>query len=141
MAILESVKRKLSDDLWKRPRESDVDKALATFDLDPTSEFAEFFKTYWGPFSSHAVGYELLDLVEQEESVVSNTETVRKEFGFPNRFIVVSPLTGLSVLVYDTESGNVFDVDFEGGDELLLEGKLSPRWNTWNDFISDYFGD
>ena len=141
MSIPKVVKMKLSNELWKRSRTSDIDEALVALRIDPSSEFAEFFKTYAGPFHSKTVGYELLDLVEQDESIVSNTKVIRAEFGFPHRFIVVSTYVGNAVLVYDTSSGKVFDVDFEGGEELLLAGKLLPRWDTWNDFLSDYFRD
>ena len=141
MAIPEVVQQKLSDAVYQRPRESNVEEALAKLGIDPSSEFAEFIETYQGSFGSPKTGFELLDLEEGEESILSSTETVRKVFGWPNRFIVVSTYLGNGVLVYDIESGSVFNVDFEGGDTLLLEGKLPPEWDTWNDFLAYYFGD
>lgn len=141
MAIPEVVKRKLRDAVYQRPRGSNAEDVMAKLGIDLTSEFAEFYKTYRGGFDSRKTGFELLDLEEEDESVLSSTEIVRKEFSWPIRFIVISTYLGNGVLVYDTESNNVFDVDFEGGDALLLAGKLEPYWNTWNDFLSFYFGE
>lgn len=140
MSIPIVVQDKLHEALWKRGSESNASAALKELGIDSSSEFAEFFRQYWGPFHSSRVGHELLDIVEQEESIITATEAAREEFGFPGRYIVVSTLMGMSVLVYDKDSQGVFDVDFEGGEELLLSGKLEARWQSWNDFVSDYFG-
>lgn len=141
MSIPMAVESKLTDDLWKRGSESKIDSALESLGVDPSSDFAEFYRRFWGPFHSARVGHELLDVIEQDESVLSATQSVRDEFGFPNRFIAISTLTGNSLLVYDVDTGQVFDVDFEGGDELLLQGELDPRWRSWNEFVTDYFGE
>ena len=140
MSVPAFVEARLADDLWKRSDESNVEEAFTELGVDPASDFAEFFRRYWGPFHSERIGHEVLDLIEQDESIVSATQTVREEFGFANRFIVVSTLTGMSVLVYDVESQRVFDVDFEGGERLLQSGRLEARWQSWNDFLTDYFG-
>lgn len=46
---------------------------------------------------------------------------------------------GDTVHVLDAESDQVFVVDFEGGEELLLTGQLEPQWMTFTDFIQAYF--
>jgi hypothetical protein len=139
MTIPDKVEQRLSDSLWKRPDEERLDAALASLGIVGTDDFAQFFRRFWGPFRSDSIGHELLDVIEQDESILSNTKTARQELGLPERFVVVSTLNGLSVLVYDAQSGLVYDVDFEGGDELLKAGQLPPRWRSWNDFVSDYF--
>jgi len=139
MSIPSVVEQKLSEGLWRRGRDSNVDVALTSLGINQESDFADFYRQFWGPFHSSHVGHELLDIVEQDESIVSATQTVRNEFGLADRFIIVSCLTGLSVLVYDKESEMIFDVDFEGGEELLDSGKLDPRWGTWSQFLIAYF--
>lgn len=139
MTIPEKVQQKLGDSLWKRPIDKDVNDALSRLGVPASDDFAEFYRKYWGPFRSRAVGHELLDVVQDDESILSNTGVARQEFAFPERYIVLSTPTGYSVLVYDVESGSVFDVDFEGGDELLRAGTLSARWPSWKDFILEYF--
>ena len=135
-----NVQQRLVDHVWLRPSSNDVLPILSNLGIDSTSDFAVFFIKYWGPFRSLNAGIELLDIVEGDESIISNTMAVREEYGFPERFIVVTSLSGGGVLVYDNINGAVYDVDFEGGDNALVSGELKPRWPSWNDFISKYFG-
>ena len=139
MTIPGNVELRLSDQLWKRPDYKMVNEAFAKLGISDSDDFAEFFRKFWGPFHSTKFGHELLDVIEQDESILSNTETAREEYGFPDNFVILSTVLGHSVLVYDANSGLVYDVDFEGGDELLKAGTLSPRWPSWKAFISDYF--
>jgi hypothetical protein len=140
MAIPSNVESKLSDAVWSRSRDSEIADALAELGVSSNSEFASFYAKYWGPFRSNRTGVELLDIVEQEESVLTNTRTVREEYGFPKQFVVVSSLNAGSVVVFESTTGKVYDVDFEGGDALLLEGNLASSNDSWNDFLSQYFG-
>lgn len=139
MLIPSNVESKLCEVIWLRSRDSQIADALAELGVSPESEFAKFYAKYWGPFRSNQTGIELLDLVEQKESVLTNTRLVRKEYNFPDQFIVVSSLLGGGVVVFETTTGKVYDVDFEGSDELLIEGKLPPTNNSWNEFLSHYF--
>ena len=51
-------------------------------------------------------------------------------------------MVGLSVLVYDTERDHVFDMDFEGGDRLLRQGRLEPLFTGSAQFLEwDFEGD
>lgn len=102
-------------------------------------EFCEFFEKYRGPFGSEHTGFEILDLVEQSPNVVSHTETCRSEFEFPERYLVISSYLGNGVLVYDTQTDSVFDVDFEGTDRELLAGTLAPRWRTFDALLRFFF--
>lgn len=139
MAIPDAIERKLASAVWLRPTTVGLEDAFSRVGLTEPDPVREFYSRFWGPFRSGKVGYELLDLVEQEDSVVSGTETLRSQFGFPDRFLVMSSLLGQSILVYDVITGHVFDMDFDGGDVLLLADKLSPRWKTWWDFAQEYF--
>jgi len=140
MAIPGNVELKLSNGAWHRSPESQVEAALEELGTSANSEFGSFYTKYWGPFRSEHTGMELLDIVEQAENVLTNTRAVRDEYSFPSRFVVVTSPSAGSVVVYDINTNNLYDVDFEGGDELLLSGKLAPRYTSWNDFISQYFG-
>ncbi len=140
MSIPFTVRQALHDDIWQRADSSAADEILRNLRVPDSATFFEFFTTFAGPFGSKSFGHELLDLYEQKESIATNTEAVRSEFGFPNRYLVVSNLLGHSVLVYDIESEKVYDVDFEGGDQMLLKGSLNPSWNSWEEFLCEYFG-
>ena len=51
----------------------------------------------------------------------------------------MSDLNAGALLVLDCKSKHVYDVDFEGGIELLKEGKLEPRWRSIDDFFGEFF--
>jgi hypothetical protein len=139
MTVPTAIENKLSDQVWKRSSQSSSRDALLELGVSPSDPFCEFYSRFQGPFGSKKVGHELLDLCRQKESVVVNTRVVREELGLASRFVVLTSMIGLSVLIYDLDSGCVFDVDFEGGDKLLAEGRLPPRWRTWWDFAGEYF--
>ena len=92
MAIPDRVERKLNESLWGRPDGQHLTEVFAKLGIIDSDDFAEFFRRFWGPFRSDSIGYELLDVVEQEESILPNTEIVRQEFGFLIRFIFVTNL-------------------------------------------------
>lgn len=139
MAIPTKIEHKLSDQVWKRSNNSVLGNAFHELGVHPSDPFGEFYTSFQGPFRSSKISYELLDIIDQEESIVGNTRVVREKFEFPPRYIVLTSLNGLAVLVYDLKTGGVFNVDFEGGDKLLIEGQLAPRWPSWWEFAVEYF--
>lgn len=42
--------------------------------------------------------------------------------------------------MYDTNTDKVYNVNFEGGNELLMKGELKEDWSSFDDFLIDYFG-
>lgn len=139
MAIPDGIERELIDQVWKRAAQTGLNAAFLELGVSVSDPLREFYSRFWGPFRSEVNGYELLDVIEQDESIVTNTRVLRQEFQFPDRYLAISAMSGHSVLIYDKLSGGVFDVDFEDGDRLLLEGKLLPRWQSWWQFAEEYF--
>lgn len=139
MAIPMKIEHKLSDQVWKRSNRSVLGNAFHELGVPPSDPFREFYASFQGPFRSGNSSYELLDIIDQEESIIANTRIVREEFEFPPRYVVLTSMNGLAALVYDLETGGVFDVDFEGSDKLLVEGQLAPRWPSWWEFAVEYF--
>jgi hypothetical protein len=139
MAIPPTVEKFLNDSAWLRQSTVGLDDALSELGIAITDDIGEFFFKYWGPFSSDSVGYELLDLVEDDESILTSTRVGHEVLGFPSCFVILSSMNGLAVLVYDSATGCVYDVNLEGGDQLLKAGQLTPRWHSWNDFLLSYF--
>jgi hypothetical protein len=132
----------LDDPAHARSSPASVDTAFARLGCPATTataELAEFFRRYAGPFASEHIGFELLDIVEQAENVVTQTEACRRTHDFPLRYLVISNLLGNAVLIFDCETGSVFDVDFEGGEELLKAGSLAARWASLDDFLASFF--
>jgi hypothetical protein len=140
--IPECVTKSLDIATYGRPtgQLADVAAAIGYLGLSQDSLVAAFYAKYRGVFDSANVGYDLLDLIEgQRESVLASTKVVRDKYGFAARFIVLTAMLGLAVLIYDVETDRVYDVDFEGGERLLKEGKLEPSWDSFGDFLISYF--
>lgn len=132
------VEQALSDPAYARSKPLDVDSTLARFGCVGSDTFRSFFERYAGPFGGTA-GHELLDLVDQDENIVSQTSLARSVHGFPDRYLVISTYVGNAVLVYDCQTDAVLEVDFEGADRELLTGKLEPRWASFASFLIEYF--
>ncbi len=126
----------LNDPAYARSDPGAVKSAVARLGCSGSASFRQFFETYAGPFSG-STGYELLDLVDQDVNIVSQTEAARDVHGFPSRYLVISNYVGNAVLVYDCDTDGVFEVDFEGGDRELIAGTLAPRWATFADFLAE----
>ena len=107
--------------------------------VSASPSFSILYTSYQGPFASDQTGFELLDLNEGFDNIVSTTKMIREELDFPDKYIVLTNLLGGSVLILDTNSDGVFNVDFEGGCEELLEGKLQPSWSSFIEFLKWYF--
>lgn len=136
-----SITLRLNDPSYRRTNQDApaLEAALKTALPLPCELFCIFYKTYRGPFHSHKTSYELLDLTEDDENVISMTAQCRTSLAFPQSALVLTSLNGAAVLVYDTISGKVFDVDLEGGDQLFRNDLLTPRWNSFEEFIMFYF--
>jgi hypothetical protein len=102
--------------------------------------FRRFYEEFAGPFGSERTGFGLLDLCDQDPNIVSVTGICRKKYGWPAAFLVLTELLGNSVLVLEATEDRVFDVDFEGGDRLLLNRQLPPAWSSFSEFLGFYFG-
>lgn len=139
MAIPTTIERKLGNHVFHRTILTQLDNAFLELGISSSDPFREFYTQFQGPFASNRIGYELLDLIEQEESILSNTRIVRTKFDFPQRYVVLTSMNGHAILVYDIASSSIFDMDFEGGDKLLIEGRLPARWHNWWEFANDYF--
>ena len=98
-----------------------------------------FFETYEGSFWSEHLGCELLDITEGDESIETSTQTCRVQFGFPMRFFVLTRFSAGQVVVLDIERDKVYEVDFEGGDAMLLSGDLPQRWESFEAFLKEFF--
>lgn len=130
----------LADPRYTRKNVDVVDLALERLSVHASSSFVDFYKTFTGPFWSDSLGIELADLVEDCNSVESLSQECRRVFVFPDRFLVLTPLSsGGTIHVLDTEADSVYVVDLEGGEELLKDGQLEPRWRSFCDFLEAYF--
>jgi hypothetical protein len=134
----ESVENKVNDPAYTREGNLAVAATLTRLGCQRQESFRTFYERYAGPFEG-SLGFTLLDLLDQPENIVTQTDIARKEHGFLERHLVISNYLGNAVLVYDCESDVVFEVDFEGADRALLAGTLEPRWESFEAFLVDFF--
>ncbi|MBS2027119.1 MAG: SMI1/KNR4 family protein [Deltaproteobacteria bacterium] len=126
-------------DLHRRVDRARVEACLERLGVEVPRDFRDFYLRYEGAFGSSATGFELLDLCERSPSIESSTNEVHQVHGWPARYLVLTTYVGNGVLVLDCETASVFDVDFEGSDRELLQGKLAPRWKSFGDFLEFFF--
>jgi hypothetical protein len=135
--------------VYRREDPSAVGRALARLAVNPPPDFVAFYERYAGIMGSDRTGLELLDLCDGEPdypydpsdpSIVACTELVRELYGLPHQYLVISTLVGNAVLVYDTATDLVYNMDFEGGDEGLREGLLPPRYPSFRALLDFFFG-
>jgi len=72
--------------------------------------------------------------------VLHSTLTCRREYGWPEKFLVLTEVLDGTVLVLEAEAGRVFRVDFTEGDDLkLTEGTLAVAWASFEAFLEEFF--
>lgn len=136
--LSQDIKDVLADAIYLRSDPSVVGMELKRVGVNH-SLLQEFFEHYEGPFWSEYIGCELMDICADDENIVSATEICRKQFGFSIALLVLTRLTAGQVVVLDCVQDKVYEVDFEGGDRLLLSGQLTPRWESFSSFLDEYF--
>jgi hypothetical protein len=137
----------LGDPAHRRDDPSAVGRALARLGVDPPEVFVAFHERYAGVLGG-PTALELLDLCDGEPdypydpsypSIVAATELVRDMYGLPHQYLVISTLVGDAVLVYDTTTDLVYNMDFEGGDEELRQGVLEPEYRSFQAMLDFFF--
>lgn len=129
----------LSDTIYLRDDKEEVINAIKELDISPSEEFIQFYTMYAGPFWEESLGIELLDIVEDKNNILKSTNICRNEHGFDKKYLILSEMVANEIIVLDSETDKVYRVNFEGGDELLKNGKLHEGWSSFTDFIKEYF--
>ncbi len=122
-------------------REVAVLGAFGRLNVDVSKQVKQFFFNFTGPFREEPYGGLLLDIVCDNPNIESLTKICREEFGFPKQYLAVTDYNDVGeVTVLDTLSNKLYTVCLEcGEDEDLLKGKLEPQWESFNDFLIDFF--
>lgn len=137
--LIAKIERQLGE--VHRKNCAEVAQALLVLNVDPKSEFGEFFfnyvvTCYRRPVSSS----ELCDLLLPTPEIHQATQFIRDVWGLPDRYVCFSSLQGEGCYLYDRNTGCVFDFDLAEL-EYLLQERLSPRWGTFFEFMDWYLTD
>ncbi|MGA4722168.1 SMI1/KNR4 family protein [Fictibacillus nanhaiensis] len=135
MRLLHLLEDSLKEDIYKRADKEQVKNCLTSLGVKPSDTFTAFYNIYEGPFWEEHVPFELLDITDIE----SYTLISRNEYNFHNQYLVLCEMSGNATLVLDTLTDYVYTVNFEGGDERLQKGELTPSWLTFHEFLRAYF--
>ena len=127
------------EDIYKREDKDQVNEVINRLGVEVSNTFREFYHRFAGPFWDEHVPYELLDIIDEENNIEYYTIIARQELGFPNKYLVLTEMTANAALVLDSVTDKVYSVNFEGGDELLLNGELKESWLTFYVFLKEYF--
>lgn len=139
MNIMEQLKKVLNNSTYERVNTDKVKDSLQKLGVHPSPLFVEFFTNFEGPFWGETLGFELLDLVEEINNIEKSTLICREEFNFASKFLVLTELSANEVIVLNSETDKVYRVDFEGGDEELINGTLQETWAFFGDFLQEFF--
>ena len=138
-SIPQEIEFTLTDKVYKRYDRALAAEVLNKLNVSQNSLLFNFYINYEGPFWSEFLGYELLDVYEVIENIEAATSTCRDSFGFLESYLVISQISSGQVLVWEAGTDMVYEVDFEGGEKLLLSGRVSPGWNSFREFLRGYF--
>ncbi|GIW80234.1 MAG: hypothetical protein KatS3mg105_2041 [Gemmatales bacterium] len=128
-----------------------IRRTLVALGIDPASELGEFYLAYDPSLLQSDTSYEqLLDVVipvvdgaapveadPSETPVGMATAFVRDVWEVPERMICLTTTEGEGAFLYDLSSGAIYDFSLSEQAELC-NGSLSPRWNSFFEFIAWY---
>lgn len=133
----------LEDKRFLRSDAADAAAGLTRLGIAEDSQIGSFYLRYEGPLASENTGFVLLDVLgaRPQESIEAATTVVRRKYGWPERYLVLTSFLAGGVMVYDISTEQLYDVDFEGGDALLKDGQLEPRYPSFLEFLRFFFGE
>ena len=132
MSIISKLKEILDSSTYARENPDEVIQTFQRLSVKVSKDVEEFFVNFAGPFWEETLGMEFLDI----ESV---TMECRIEHSFPVHYLVLTEMVANEVIVLNTLDDKVYRVDFEGGDEKLLNGVLQAEWQSFEEFLIAYF--
>lgn len=139
MEIINRLKECLDENIYSRNNVEEVVRAFKRLEVNASDTIIQFYKNFAGPFWEESIGFELLEIIDDDPNVESVTLICREEFAFPNKYLALTELTIGEIIVLDSESNKLYKVNFEGGDRALLDGTLKESWTNFDEFLREYF--
>lgn len=139
MNIISRLKKTLDKSTYARVDKNEVIQTFKRLDVKAPKLVEEFFLEFAGPFWEEKLGMELLDIVDDEVNIESITNECRKVHLFPKQYLVLTEMVANEVIVLNTLNDKIYRVDFEGGDEALLNERLEAEWENFELFLIAYF--
>lgn len=140
MSIINRLTKILDKSLYSRNDKEEVIEAFKRLDVNVSEIVKEFYLNFEGPFWEETLGMELLDIINDEVNIESITNECREVHMFPKKYLVLTEMEANEVIVLNSLNDKVYRVDFEGGDEKLLNEDLEEDWESFEEFLVTYFG-
>jgi hypothetical protein len=113
---------------YLRQNEAEARTLLKAAGLAVNSEIGEFYLEHGA--DTVRGWYDLLEVDELADA----TGYAHEELGVPARFVALTGTEGQGIVLYDTASHAVFDVEF-GQFDALADGALAPIAATFSEFL------
>ncbi len=139
MEIINKLKECLDEDIYSRYNVEEVIRTFKRLGVNASDTVIQFYENFAGPFWEETIGFELLDIMDDDPNVESATLICREEFDFPNKYLTLTELTTGEIILLDSESDKLYKVNFEGRDRDLLAGTLKESWANFDEFLREYF--
>lgn len=139
MGIISELKTILDSGIYARENPDEVIQTFQRLSVNVSKDVEDFFVNFAGPFWEETFGMEFLDIIEDEVNIESVTMECRMEHSFPEHYLVLTEMVANEVIVLNTIEDKVYRVDFEGGDEEMLNGVLQAEWQSFEEFLTAYF--
>lgn len=124
-----------------RSDRSKAEDALNDLGVPLDCEFAWFFTNYMIQLFVSPVSFESIrDVSEPSTEIKYGTEFAHEVWELPERYVCFTTCEGEGGYLYDKESGAVFDFSLATRD-AFVEGRESPRWRSFFEFMSWYLGE
>ena len=114
-------------------------QALMQMEIDKESEFGEFYTRYRGGFISSEPRPELLDIAGPAiPAIPDQTAYVLDRYELPEEFVALTSDESEGMYLYNKNNKSVYDFSV-GQSQDLINGKIQPRWNSFNEFLEWFF--
>lgn len=114
-------------------------RALQDLGVASDTDFGQFYLKYQGGFISPRPVAELLDIEGPSiPAIPDQTEYVRDRYGIPEQYLALTSDESEGMYLYGNDDGAVYDLDISDLNDFI-NGNISARWATFNDFLIWYF--
>ena len=139
MDTINKLKKILDNNLYRRTNKDEVIQSFKRLTIKVSNLVEDFFINFEGPFWEETIGMTFLDIIEDDVNIEYVTNECREYHLFPNHYLVLTDMVANEVIVLNTLNDKVYRVNFEGGDEDLINNCLDAKWNSFEDFLVTYF--
>ncbi|MFJ3468102.1 hypothetical protein [Pseudomonas sp. NPDC090201] len=126
---------------WFDDASADYEMELKRIGIDPLSDFGQFYLHAEDGPTFMSQGKEIYQICWFSKNTNFDLALKRthETLGLPDNYIPLDSFEGESGFFYDKNSGHVVELSLGSAITNFLNGRLSPQWRNFNDFLEFYF--